>query len=438
MTIEALKTQTIYEIYVRAHGPNGTFSDVTTDLERIKHLGVDIIWFMPIHPIGIKDKKGSLGCPYAISDYRAINPEYGSLSDFKSLIEKAHQLNLKVMIDVVYNHTAPDARILTEHPEWYHLNAAGIPASLFADWTDVIDLKFGSPSLTQYLIECLCYWSTIGVDGFRCDVASAVPVEFWVQARQAVAKINPNTIWLAESTHARFLEKRRERGLYGACDAELYQAFDITYDHDIWPIFTRAMKAELSLSRYAETLRYQTATLPTKALKLRCVENHDQPRIMHLIENTDRALAWTAFESFNQGPFLVYAGQESGATHCPSLFEREAIDWAQYEWSSYLKQLISLKKHAAVKHGNFSIQSANEVLEASWYYPEKSLCGIFNTSGTQGTIKTLYPEGEYQDLISGDSFKIHKGEILAPKRAFIFEVVLDNAQQHVHSEMMDY
>ena len=151
-TPASFRNLVIYEIYVRNHGPNGTFADVEADLERIRALGVDVIWFMPIHPIGKLNKKGSLGCPYSIQDYRGVNPEYGTRQDFKRLIEKAHALGLKVMIDVVYNHTAHDSVLVKEHPEYFHQDAEGKPVTTVPDWSDVIDLKHPHPGLTEYLV----------------------------------------------------------------------------------------------------------------------------------------------------------------------------------------------------------------------------------------------------------------------------------------------
>src|SRR5579883_3166489 len=136
-----LRNLIFYSIYVRSHGATGKFIDVEADLQRIKDLGVDVIWFMPIHPIGKLNAKGSMGCPYSISDYRAVNPEYGSLADFERLIAKAHQLDMKVIIDVVYHHTAHDSNLIAEHPSWYRQDAEGKPQTSVPEWSDIIDLN---------------------------------------------------------------------------------------------------------------------------------------------------------------------------------------------------------------------------------------------------------------------------------------------------------
>ena len=199
-TDAALRRSVIYEVYVRSHTPEGTFRAIEPDLDRIAALGVDIVWFMPIHPIGEQNKKGSLGCPYANRDYRTVNPEYGTLEDFLHLVEEIHKRGMKCIIDVVYNHTSPDSTLVTEHPEYFYRKPDGTRGNKVGDWTDVVDLDYENRALWQYQIDSLCYWAQY-VDGFRCDVASTVPVAFWQAARQAVEQVRPGAIWLGESVH---------------------------------------------------------------------------------------------------------------------------------------------------------------------------------------------------------------------------------------------
>ena len=198
-----LQTQVIYSIYIRSHTEEGTFRSVIGDLDRIRALGTDIIWFLPIHPIGVKGKKGSLGCPYANRDYRSVNPCYGTMEDFLALVGEIHRRGMKVMIDVVYNHTSPDAVLYEQHPEFYYRDAQGHTGNKFGDWADVIDLDYSVPALWDYQIESLRFWAGI-VDGFRCDVASLVPLDFWRAARaffqkssgtkEATSQRKPSTI----------------------------------------------------------------------------------------------------------------------------------------------------------------------------------------------------------------------------------------------------
>jgi glycosidase len=304
-TPSSYRNLVIYEIYVRNHSINGTIGDVERDLHRLHALGVDVLWFMPIHPIGLLNKKGSLGCPYSVRDYREVNPEYGTKEEFAHLIQQAHEIGLQVMIDVVYNHTAHDSVLVKEHPEYFHQDENGNPVTTVPEWSDVIDLKYPNHNLASYLIQTLQGWAEMGVDGFRCDVASLVPLEFWVQARAEVAKVKPGVIWLAESVHASFVGSRRTNGLSGLSDSELYEAFDMTYDYDIWPIWQLAVQGKVPVRRYIEMLRFQDCIYPENHVKMRCVENHDQARIMRLAPSRAQGMAWTAFQAFNKGSFLI-------------------------------------------------------------------------------------------------------------------------------------
>jgi hypothetical protein len=428
----------IYEIYVRNHGPNGTFADVEADLPRIASLGVDVIWFMPIHPIGQLNKKGSLGCPYSISDYRGVNPEYGTRQDFARLIERAHDLGLKVMIDVVYNHTSHDSLLVQAYPEFFHQDERGRPVTTVPAWSDVIDLKHPDPELAAYLIETLQEWARFGVDGFRCDVASLLPQEFWQQARRAVAQVKPGVIWLAESVHAAFVEGRRRANLSGLSDGEVYAAFDLTYDYDIWPIWQAAVRGAVPVSRYLEMLRFQDATYPANFVKMRCVENHDNPRIMKIAPSPAQAEAWTAFAAFNRGAFLIYAGQESAAAHTPSLFDIDKVAWGVYSLQPFLTALARLKKDPALDSGKFILLEAAPAIQAAWDCPGGSLYGVFNTSGENGPVGTRLPDGVYSDLLAGGSVRVQGGKLPLPRSAAILRYTAPIPLLPVYSELMDF
>lgn len=428
----------LYEVYVRNHGPHGTFADVEADLPRMKEMGVDVVWFMPIHPIGEKQKKGVLGCPYSIADYRGVNPEYGTREDFSRLITRAHKLGLKVMIDVVYNHTAHDSVLLSEHPEWFHQDEAGVPFSTVPEWTDVIDLKHPQAALTDYLIETLQMWAEFGVDGFRCDVASLLPVDFWQRARAAVAEVKPGVIWLAESVHAAWVAYRRTQGLPTLSDAELYSGFDMTYVYDIWPLWQAAVSGAVSPSRYVEALRFQDSIYPESYVKLRYVENHDQPRVMAAAPTTAQALAWTAFEAFNKGAFLIYGGQESALEHTPSLFDVDKVAWGDYELQDFLSCLARLKKDPAQMAGHFVISAAEPAIQAVWQHPEGSLYGIFNVAAAEGSVTVSLPDGEYRDLLSGSTLQVRDGELPLPESAVILRVAGEIACQPLFSYLLDY
>ncbi len=384
-TPDSVRDLIIYEVYVRNHGPNGTFDDVTADLPRIRDLGVDVVWLMPIHPIGLEGRKGSLGSPYAIRDYRDVNPEHGTREDLRRLIDRAHDLGLKVMIDVVYNHTARDSRLVAEHPEYFHQDADGLPVTTVPEWSDVIDLKHGHPGLTEELVSTLEDWARFGVDGFRCDVASLVPVDFWREARARVERVKPGVIWLAEAVHAGWIGFRRARGLSGWTDSELYDAcFDLTYDYDIWPVFQAAVRGDMPVSRYLEVVQLQECIYPATYVKMRCVENHDQVRIMRLAPTPAQARAWTALAAFERGAFLLYSGQESAAWRTPSLFEVDRVRWGTYELAPFLTRLARLKKDPAETDGGFLFLADAPAVQAAWLHPGGSLYGVFNVDGRPG------------------------------------------------------
>jgi glycosidase len=429
----------LYEIYIRNHGSTGTFNDVIRDLKRIKSLGVDVIWLMPIHPIGEKHKKGTLGCPYSIRDYRKINPEYGTIQDFQNLIEKAHQLGLKVMIDVVYNHTSHDSTLVIDHPEYFHQDQDGNPVTSVPAWSDVIDLKHPNPQLQKYLIETLCYWVKMGVDGFRCDVASIVPLSFWLDAKKQVEAINPDVIWLAESVHTAWVIDRRLNGLFALSDSELYEVFDLTYDYDIWPIWQAALKGKVPVLRYLEMLEFQKGIYPTGFIKMRCVENHDNPRIMALASDEVSAKAWTAFEIFNKGAFLLYAGQESGASHTPSLFEIDKIDWLDYRLQDWYKQLCKIKKSDVFVQGTQHFLAASPAIQTLWQHHEIKLFGIFNVSNFPNQIHCQLPDGDYRDLISNKTLNIVNQKIkMKGDSAYIFEINNSFTPKILDFELLEY
>lgn len=427
----------IYEVYVRNHGPNGTFAEVEADLPRIASMGVDIIWFMPIHPIGVLNKKGSLGCPYSIRNYRGVNPEYGTQQDFEHLVEAAHHLGMKVMIDVVYNHTAHDALLVQEHPEYYHQDEHGNPITTVPEWSDVIDLKHPNPALAEYLIDALKGWARVGVTGFRCDVASLLPLDFWQRARQAVAEVHPRVVWLAESVHAGWVAYRRKMGYPTLSDAELYAAFDLTYDYDIWPLFVKAVDGELPVGRYLDVLRLQDAIYPQNYVKMRCVENHDQPRIMQRAPSRAQALAWTAFQAFNKGALLLYAGQESEAVQTPSLFDKQPIAWGDYSLQPFLSKLARLKKDPALVGGKFTILHDDPAVQAVWEFPGSNLYGVFNVSGATGRVKVQAPDGTHMDYLTNAARTVENGEMDLPQDAVILRIGKDAEYKQLSSDILD-
>jgi len=226
-----LRNQTVYSVFIRNHSPGGDLAGLAADLDRISDLGVEYIWLLPIHPIGETGRKGSAGSPYAILDYRDINPEYGSLDDFINFVKSAHQRKLKVIIDIVFNHTSLDSLLKKVHPDWFWKNPDGKSGNRIGDWAYVIELDYSVQGLWDYQIQTRKGWLHHGVDGFRCDVASLLPLAFWIEARDACAAVNPDTVWIAETVEGSFINRVRRMGFECLTDTEALRAFDVSYEY---------------------------------------------------------------------------------------------------------------------------------------------------------------------------------------------------------------
>jgi len=419
-TDPALKNQTVYSVFVRNHSLEGNFAALTADLDRIAELGVDIIWLLPIHPIGEENRKGSAGSPYAIKDYRAINPEFGSLDDFISFLNAAHQRKLKVIIDVVFNHTSPDSLLKKVHPEWFWRNIAGESGNRIGEWSDVIDLDYAMQALWDYQIETLKGWLHHGVDGFRCDVAPLLPLAFWIEARDICATINPDTLWVAETLEGRFINQTRRMGFECLTDSETLRAFDVSYDYDVYPDWcslVEKLKAwngiqnadiALDVKRFVERLRVQESTLCDTDIKLRYLENHDHERVAGRLENPVSLRLWTAYSLFLKGMSLIYAGQEYAIGDRPSLFDPDPLNWdaansdAGGLHQDFVAKLIKIKKSGIVRDGGYWYPEAAQGVIAAAYErrsPDGRLTGlrlgvfnVLNTSNRTWQLKKLWPE----------------------------------------------
>ena len=406
----SLRGDVIYSIYVRNHTPEGTFRAIVPDLDRIRALGTDIIWLMPIHPIGEKGRKGSMGCPYANRDYRSVNPEYGTMEDFKALVDEIHRRGMKCIIDVVYNHTSPDSVLTVEHPEFFYRKSDGSMGNHVGDWTDVVDLDYTCRALWDYQIESLVKWAGI-VDGFRCDVASFVPVEFWCRARAAVEQVRPGCIWLAETVHSGFGQMSRQCGLYSANDYEMFTAFDMEYDYDIREVFDRYLKGECALSNYIDMLNFQECVYPENHIKMRCLENHDQPRICSFVKEEKSLVNFTAFLYFLKGTTLLYAGQEYCCNHVPSLFEKDVFPRTGTDITPLLRKLYAVKKNILSPEDCFrgTADDAYDiaVLERDDNHTRK--LGVFSLKGKAAEVAVSLPDGMYTNHLDGTAVQVVAG-----------------------------
>ncbi len=412
-TSKTLRNQMMYQVFVRNFSEEGTFSAVKDKLERIKALGTDVIWFMPIHPIGSEQRKGSLGSPYAIRDYRAVNPEFGTLDDFRELVDAIHGLGMKCIIDVVYNHTSPDSVLKSEHSEWFYHRPDGSFGNRVGDWSDIIDLDYSNRGLWEYQTETLKFWAEI-VDGFRCDVAPLIPLEFWQYARAEVEKVRPGCLWLSESVEPQFILHMRGRGLTALSDSEIFQAFDMSYDYDCYGDFTSYIRGEAPLSEYAEAINRQEYIYPDNYVKLRFLENHDQARARFLIPDAGALKSWTTFMFFQKGMALVYNGQEYGASHLPSLFDKDTIEMKPngVDLSDYIAKLAEIKKSAVFTDSVYSVKAVgSNTLAASHTSGDKVIAGVFPLNGESGFVSVPLDDGFYTNLIDGNRVEVFRGGV---------------------------
>ena len=412
-TEKKLRNQMMYQIFVRNFSEEGTFKAVIPQLDRIKALGTDIVWLMPIHPIGKAQRKGSLGSPYAISDYRAVNPEFGTVDDLRELTGEVHKRGMRLIIDVVYNHTSPDSVLSREHPEWFFHKPDGSFGNRVGDWTDIIDLDYSNKDLWKYQADSLKMWAEI-VDGFRCDVASLIPLEFWLYAREEVAKVRPDAIWLSESVEPGFITYLRGCGLTALSDSEIFEAFDLSYDYDINWLFTAFLEGEGSLKDYVEAVNRQEYTYPGNYVKLRFLENHDQTRARFRIPDLAALKSWTAFMFFQKGMPLVYCGQEYAVSHLPSLFDKDTIKMEPEgeDLSPLIARLAEIKRDPVFTDSSYEVRSYRErVIIAQHRSGGDKLTGVFPIDGKTSLVPVSLEDGIYDELVSQTKVEVFRGGV---------------------------
>ena len=331
-----LRSGVIYEIFPRDFSPAGNLKGVTAKLDELQNLGVTILWIMPIQPIGEKFRKGEFGSPYSISDYYAVNPDYGTLEDFKQLVAEAHTRGMKVIMDLVADHTAWDS-VMMKHPEFYKQDTSGKILPPIPEWTDVAGLNYANPQLRAYMIKMMESWvQTCNIDGFRCDVASMVPEDFWVQARAAMATLKPDFIWLAEAS---------EPGL-------LVNAFDVDYDWPLMASLNDVLMEGAPASELEATWMTGRRKFPQGALHMRVSDDHDESRAVARF-GINGALAASAMMFTLNGVPALYNGMEVGdATESgdPALFCKLNIEWhpkGRPPLREIYRSLINLRKQYA-------------------------------------------------------------------------------------------
>ena len=330
----------IYEIFPRNFSSGGDFAGITARLDELRDLGADILWLMPIHPIGRVKAKGNVGSPYAVKDYYAVNPDYGTKEDLSRLIEAAHQRGLKVIIDIVANHTSWDS-VMLANPQLYKRNAAGEVIPPNPDWTDVAGLDYTNPETCRYMREMLQYWvREFHLDGIRCDVASEVPTRFWEDVRRDLEKIRPGVFMLAEASKPELL----------------VNAFDADYAWPMLGILNKVLMEGAPASEIARAWEQEERRkFPAHSLHLRFADNHDEARAVSRF-GWKAALAASAVMFTLDGVPLIYNGMEVGDSSesgDPALFEKVPVFWQPKQRSDFretYRQLIALRKqHPALR-----------------------------------------------------------------------------------------
>ncbi|MEZ4798403.1 MAG: alpha-amylase family glycosyl hydrolase [Flavobacteriales bacterium] len=411
------KNATIYEVNLRQHTPQGTFNAFAKDLNRLDSMGVDIIWLMPVHPIGKENRKGSLGSYYSVMDYKGINPEFGTLADFKSLVAEAHKRGMKVIIDWVANHTSWDNAWAKNHPEYYTHDSVGNFVPPVADWSDVIDLNYDNKEMRAAMIDAMKYWiSECDVDGFRCDVAMEVPTDFWDSARMALDSIKP-VFMLAEA-------EQKDHHL---------KAFDMSYSWEFMHLMNQIAKGEKALNDIDAYLAKQDTAFPKSAYRMSFTTNHD--------ENTWNGtgnerlgkgrMVYDVLAMTLNGMPLVYSGQEGGEQypdgkpHRLRFFDKDTVNWNGYKYEDFYSTLFHAHKdNPALWNGSLGGSakriktSSDDVIYAfSRKVDKNEVVVLLNFSDKPQKIDFIddLPEGDFLSIFNNETFSIYsKGDVKLP------------------------
>jgi glycosidase len=394
------RNASIYELNTRQFTPEGTFRAAEAHLPRLKKLGVDIIWLMPIHPIGEKNRKGELGSPYSVQDYLGVNPEFGKLDDLRHFVSAAHKLGLYVILDWVANHTAWDNPLVDEHPEWYDRDWKGdFRPTPWQDWSDIIDLDYSNPGLRKYMTDAMKYWvREADIDGYRCDVAGYVPVDFWNNLRRELDQIKPVFMlaeWESRDLHA--------------------EAFDMSYGWSWHSAMHGIARGEADTGSLVHYYSSNESAFPRDAYRMVFVSNHDK----NSWEGTQFEMFGDSLEAaitlsvIGEGMPLIYGGQEAGNPRRLAFFEKDTIDWKAHPVGELYRKLLALKKkNTALWNGQWGatmIPVPNSVPGKVFSFVRQNendkVFAIFNFSAKTQSVRfkeTLYP-GEYNDWFSEES-----------------------------------
>ncbi|MGB2869251.1 MAG: alpha-amylase family glycosyl hydrolase [Bacteroidota bacterium] len=414
-----IRDAVIYEVYVRSFSKEGTFRGLEGKLGELKELGVTVLWLMPIHPVGELKRKGTLGSPYSIQDYYGINPEFGTLDDFRSLVKAVHANGMKIIIDLVANHTSWDSKLILEHPEWFTKNSHGAIVSPNADWTDVADLDFSKPGLRKYMTEMMKYWvREIGIDGYRCDVAEMVPTDFWDAARAELEAIKP-VIMISE----------------GTIPEHHVRAFDLTYSWNLYDMMVKVVGGNTPVKVFDELIRFESLQFPRGSLRMRFNTNHDKnawdaPAVEKYTREGAKASAVMAF-TFPGVP-MIYNGEEVGNTKRLALFEKVAIDWKRgSEFRDLYTRLIQLRRaHPSVQRGVFvhvENTGGEKIYSFARVLGKDTVYVLVNFSGREKDVRmsVIGPaSGMFKDYFSSETNNAVNGTIPVHLSPYGFQVFL--------------
>lgn len=400
------KNATIYEVNVRQYTKEGTFKAFESHLPRLKAMGIDIIWLMPIHPIGKEKRKGTLGSEYSVKDYYGVNPEYGNKDDFKRLVDKIHSLGMYVILDWVANHSAWDNPLAKEHPDWYTKTDEGhFQPTPWYDWDDVIDFDYENSGIRKYMTEALVYWvKEMDVDGYRCDTAGFIPTDFWDNARAEMEAVKP--VFMLAEWESRDLHKK---------------AFDMTYSWTLWDKMAAVTRDKKSIGGLVEYMAHDVSTFPRNGYRMTFTDNHDMNSWNHnMFYNFGDGLeASMVLCSTVNGMPLVYSGQEAGLSKSLKFFDKDEIDWSKLPYEGLFKKLFELKhKNHALWNGNeggvmvrIYSDKMDQVLSFSRKKGNDKVITIINYSDKPVSVKldTKYQKGDYTEWFSGKKISL-KGD----------------------------
>ncbi len=332
----------IYSAYLRSASPEGTFAGLERRIPELKSMGITVLWLLPIQPVGEKRRKGTLGSPYSIRDYYGINPEFGTMADFRHLLAAVHRNGLKLIIDMVANHTAWDSKLIADHPEWFTRDSSGSIVAPNPDWTDVADLDYSKPGLRKYMSDMMVWWvKAVGIDGFRCDVSELVPTDFWEEVRGRLDRVKP-VMMLSE----------------GSIPEHHMKAFDLTYSWNVYDQLLPMLSGQRPASTIDSLIRIERLQFPQGSLRMRFTTNHDKnawdaPAVLKF--GAEGLKAATVLVNTLPGVPMMYTGEEVANDRRLSLFEKVGVDWTRPDTMRRLDStLFHLRqRNRALAHGSF-------------------------------------------------------------------------------------